>query len=241
MLTKLVQRVFHHDPDLEGMTEEGLVALSELNAYCEDIVKARRRASPDTADAIDAVVRFESGGHGLSDADAGSHVGMLVIGGSETFPKVFSSGLLRLWGASGPACAPRCRSEQCGRCLQRDPALRHADPVPGPYGGQRSLELHGQELRAGQPVIFLYASANRDEREFDDPDVFDIARKPARILTFGAGNHACLGTHVARMEGRVCLQAILERFPEYDLDLDHAVRFKTEFVQGFASLPLRTC
>jgi cytochrome P450 len=87
--------------------------------------------------------------------------------------------------------------------------------------------------------MFLYASANHDEREFESPDVFDIRRRPQRILSFGAGTHQCLGTHVARMEGRLTLQAILERMPDYEVDLDRAVRLRTEFVQGFASLPIR--
>jgi cytochrome P450 len=237
-LTKLVQNFFSHDPDSGGMTEAGLGALAELNAYCEDMVKARRRELPDTADAIDAVIRFDPDGKSLSDTDAASHVAMLVIGGSETFPKVLANGLLRLW--EHPDQRARLAADPSGIDDAFTEILRY--DMPTQFLGRTvvsDLELHGQTLRAGQPVIFLYASANRDEREFENPDVFDIARKPARILSFGAGNHACLGTHVARMEGRVCLEAILERYPEYDLDLDRAVRLKTEFVQGFASLPVR--
>jgi hypothetical protein len=99
--------------------------------------------------------------------------------------------------------------------------------------------LRGQTLRAGHAALFLYPSANRDDREFDDPDLFDIDRRPARILTFGAGTHACLGLHVAKMEGRVCLEEILGTWPEYEVDLEGAERLRTEFVQGFASLPIR--
>ncbi len=237
-LTKLVQRFFSHDPDAEGMTEKGLGALAELTAYCEDMVKARRQQAPGSAEAIDAVVGFESGGRGFSDADAASHIAMLVIGGSETFPKVLANGLRRLW--EHPDQRARLVADPSGIDDAFNEILRY--DMPTQFLGRtvvNDLELHGHTLGANQPVIFLYASANRDEREFDDPDVFDVGRKPARILSFGAGNHACLGTHVARMEGRVCLKAILERFPEYELDLDRAVRLRTEFVQGFASLPVR--
>ena len=94
-------------------------------------------------------------------------------------------------------------------------------------------------MQRGQPVIFLYASANRDEREFERPDVFDVTRRAPRFLSFGAGNHACLGTHVARMEGKICLELVLSRHPEYEVDLDRAERFHTEFVQGFKVLPVR--
>ena len=98
--------------------------------------------------------------------------------------------------------------------------------------------MGGEQLRAGQKVLFLYPSANRDEREFDDPDRFDIDRRPARILTFGAGTHACLGLHVAKMEGRVCLEELLATWPEYEVDHEGAERLRTEFVQGYAALPI---
>jgi cytochrome P450 len=87
--------------------------------------------------------------------------------------------------------------------------------------------------------MFLYPSANRDPREFENPDRFDVTRGPRRILSFGAGTHACLGTHVARLEGRITLETLLRRMPEWEVDLDGAERLRTEFVQGFARLPIR--
>jgi cytochrome P450 len=78
--------------------------------------------------------------------------------------------------------------------------------------------------------MFLYASANRDEREFPDPDRFDVRRRAPRMLSFGAGTHACLGTHVARLEGRITFETLLARMPEYEVDLERAVRLRTEFV-----------
>jgi len=86
--------------------------------------------------------------------------------------------------------------------------------------------------------LMLYPPANRDEREFANPDVFDVNRKPQRIASFGAGQHACLGTHVARLEGKLCLEAILAAAPNYSVDLAQAERFNTEFVQGYARLPI---
>ena len=239
LLTGLVQRFFHHDPDSGGIAPEGLAALQELGVYCQDMVRARRRAPRDTNSALDVVVRYEQGGRRFDDAEAASHVSMLVIGGSETLPKVLANGLVRL--AEYP--------EQRAR-IARDPSLvsdafdeicRY--DMPTQLLGRtlrRDVQLHGQTLRAGQPVMFLYASANHDPREFPDPDRFDIGRRPPRILTFGAGAHQCLGRHVARMEGRICLEEILARFPNYEVDLDRAVRLHTEFVQGFSSLPVRT-
>ncbi|MBW2244141.1 MAG: cytochrome P450 [Deltaproteobacteria bacterium] len=238
MLTKLVQRFFHHDPGEEGMTEAGMAALGELSAYCEDMIKARRKQPSAEPAAIDALASFELGGKLFSDADAGSHVSMLVIGGSETFPKVFASGLMRL--AEYPDQREQLVQDPTGIPDAFNEILRY--DMPTQFLGRtltRDMEFHGKTLKKDQAVIFLYASANKDDREFDDPDTFDILRRAPRFLSFSAGNHQCLGTHVARMEGKVCFEAFLSRFPEYELDLDRAVRLKTEFVQGFASLPVR--
>jgi cytochrome P450 len=102
----------------------------------------------------------------------------------------------------------------------------------------RAHEIHGQELRPGQPILFLYPSANRDPREFRDPDTFDIHRRPERILSFGHGTHSCIGLHVAKMEGKVCLEELLSRVPDYEVALDRADRLVTDFVQGYAHLPI---
>jgi hypothetical protein len=237
-LNRLVTAFFHHDPDSEGMAPEGLSALQELTDYCLHRIREARRRPQDRPEAIHALARFELDGRRFSDEDAASHVTMLVIGGSETFPKTLASGVLRLWE----------HPDQRRACA--------ADPsrIPGAYNEivrfdmptqflcrtlKRDVELHGQRLRKGQSAIFLYASANRDEREFADPDRFDVGRRPQRILSFGAGTHQCLGTHVARMEGRLTLESILSRIPDYEVDLERAIRLRTEFVQGFSSLPIR--
>jgi hypothetical protein len=86
--------------------------------------------------------------------------------------------------------------------------------------------------------MFLWGSANRDEREFTEPDHFDIRRRAPRILSFGHGQHACLGAHVARLEGRVLLEELLQAMPRYQLDISRARRLHSEFFRGFASLPI---
>jgi hypothetical protein len=163
---------------------------------------------------------------------------LFLIGGSETFPKVFANLARRLFEhpsqraavAADPSLAPDAMIE----------ALRY--DMPTQFLGRtvvRDIELHGEKLRAGDVVLFLYASANRDPREFRDPDNFDIARRPPRILSFGHGTHACLGIHTAKAEGRIALEELLRRDPEYEIDLAGAQRLRTEFVQGFSHLPVR--
>ena len=86
--------------------------------------------------------------------------------------------------------------------------------------------------------MFLYPSANRDGREFQAPDRFDIHRRSPRILTFGHGLHRCLGGHFAEMEGKVLLEEVLARFPDYRVDEAGIVHDRTEFIRGMAHLPI---
>lgn len=102
----------------------------------------------------------------------------------------------------------------------------------------RDVEHHGRPVLEGSVVLLLNASANRDERRFDDPDRFDIQRKIGHHLSFGYGIHFCLGAALARLEGRIALDEVLNRFPEWDVDWDNAVQARTSTVRGWEKLPV---
>jgi cytochrome P450 len=175
---------------------------------------------------------------GLSDLDIAAYCSLLLIGGTDTFPKAFANTVLRLnehgeQGAqvrSDPSLIPDAFNE----------SLRYTTPTQ--MLGRtlvRDVEIHGRAMRAGQKVMFLFPSANRDEREFRDPDVYDLRRRPPRFLAFGCGPHLCLGMHVARLEARMGLEQLFGRVRSFEVDTSRAVRLRTEFVQGFKSLPVR--
>jgi cytochrome P450 len=111
-------------------------------------------------------------------------------------------------------------------------------PVQARYV-MRDVELHGQVVPGGSALLLLNASANRDEREFPDPDCFDIHRKIKRHLSFGYGLHFCLGAHLARLEARVTLEELFKRFSEWEVDWDNAVQARTSTVRGWEKLPVR--
>ena len=87
-------------------------------------------------------------------------------------------------------------------------------------------------------MLFLVGSANRDDRQFPDGDRFDIHRNTGGHLTFGYGPHFCLGAALARLEGRVALDEVLQRFPEWEVDLDGAKLAPTSTVRGWETLPV---
>jgi cytochrome P450 len=238
MLNRLVWRFFAREEGVEGMTQDGLAAMGELFAYFGELIRKRRAAGVADGSVIDVLLGVEIDGRRFSDEEASSHLSMFIIGGSETFPKVFSSTVHRLWQ----------HPDQRARCV-REPSL-----IPGAFAEalrfdmptqflmrtlKNDVTLHGVTMRKGRPVMFLYPSANRDSREFERPDVFDILRRPPRILSFGHGIHACIGRHFANLEGRICLEKLLSHMPEYEVEEGKLRRIRTEFVQGWESMPVR--
>ena len=119
--------------------------------------------------------------------------------------------------------------------------LRYEPPGPSVARYvQRDVEVHGQKVSEGSVMLMLVASANRDQERYPDGDRFDVRRQGPPHITFGRGVHACLGSALARVEGRVALQELLKRFPEWTVDLDNAKLSSTSTVRGWDNLPVLT-
>jgi cytochrome P450 len=102
------------------------------------------------------------------------------------------------------------------------------------------VEHHGEVVPAGSAILLLNGAANRDDRKFPDGDSFDIHRKIDHHLSFGYGIHFCLGAALARLEGRVALDEVLQRFPTWDVDFSRAKQARTTTVRGWETLPVTT-
>ncbi|EUA92892.1 cytochrome P450 family protein [Mycobacterium ulcerans str. Harvey] len=113
--------------------------------------------------------------------------------------------------------------------------------APAPHVARyvtRDLRYYGQSVPEGSIMMMLIGAANRDHRQFrPDGDVFNIRREPHQHLTFSVGTHYCLGSALARLEGRIALEDILKRFPEWDVDLGNAKLSPTSTVRGWESMP----
>jgi cytochrome P450 len=119
--------------------------------------------------------------------------------------------------------------------------LRFAPPAPHVCRcASRDVEHHGCTIPSGSAVMMLIGSANRDDRRYPDGDRFDIHREVGQHLSFGLGGHFCLGAALARVEGRVMLEELLKRFPEWHVDMEHARLSSTSTVRGWETLPVLT-
>jgi cytochrome P450 len=104
----------------------------------------------------------------------------------------------------------------------------------------RDVEFHGTTVPQGSSILALVGAANRDERRFGpDAESFDVTRPPRQHMTFGVGAHYCLGNALTRIEGRIALDEILNRFPDWEVDLDEAVFSSASAVRGWDSMPAR--
>ena len=101
------------------------------------------------------------------------------------------------------------------------------------------VEVRGQTIEKGRQLLLVYASANRDERVFDEPHRFDVGRDPNPHVSFGFGGHFCLGASLARLEIRVMLEEVLRRLPDMELATDDPVeRTRSSFIRGIPSMPV---
>ena len=236
-LTRIVTRFFSREPGIEGMPPDAIAASHELNQYLLEEVQARRGRGARETDVIDLYMSAAIDERPYDDAELASHLMTLVVGGTETLPKVFAGGVLQLARhpdqraqlAADPSLIPAAFSEIARYEMPTQFLSRTA---------RRDVELRGQKIRAGQGVLLLYRSANRDAAEFEDPDRFDIHRRPPRILSFGHGTHVCLGQHAARLEAKVMYEELLAAIPEYEVPEEAIVPARSEFVAGYLEMPI---
>ena len=189
-----------------------------LNAEYEDLDGERRRLSRD---------------------EVLSFVNLLAAAGNET--------TTRLIGWTGKVLADHPDQRQV---LVEDRSLVPAAieeilrfEAPSPVQARlvtADVEHHGEVVPAGSAILLLNGSGNRDDRKFPDGDSFDITRRIDHHLSFGYGLHFCLGAALARLEGRVALDEVLQRFPRWEVDRDRAVRARTSTVRGWERLPVTT-
>lgn len=168
-----------------------------------------------------------------------TYVGLLAGAGNET--------TTRLVGWTGKLLAEhpdqRRQIVEDRSLIQKaiEEVLRYEAPSPVQARTlSRPVEHYGQTLPENTIVLLLNGSANRDERHFTDADRFDIHRNIDHHLSFGYGLHFCLGAALARLEGRVALDEVLKRWPEWEVDWDRAVQAHTPTVRGWDQLPVTT-
>jgi hypothetical protein len=203
--------------------------------YFTRLIAAKRRAPGD--DLISALCAAELEGRRLDDAGILGFAFLLISGGNETTEKLIANTVYLLQRhpdqrarvQADPGLLPRAVEESL-RCLSPTQYMVRATT--------RDVELHGRKIPRGELVVLLIGAANRDERQFPDPDRFDLLRDAERHLAFGYGVHFCLGASLARLEARVALEEIHRHLDDYQVDESRLDYVHAGNVAGFSTLPL---
>jgi len=222
------------DKAAKGRTAEHIAAFKELSDFIAAEVASRRAAPRD--DLITHLAEAEIDGDRLSEREIVMTSATFVMAGVESLSSFMSVFALNLHDH------PDAR-----RRLVADPGLVvHAIEESLRFNTSaqrfkrtvaRETELHGKTLRVGDKVALAFGSANRDERKFPNPDVYDIDRRPQGHLGFGAGKHFCLGSQMARLITEIATKRFLERVPDYHLTVDKVAWNSSSNFRSPAALP----
>ena len=198
----------------------------------------RRRTEPGD-DLISFLLSVELDGRALTQDEIWGACMLLLFAGIDTTWSAISASLWHL--ATHPDDQARMRNEPELWPTAIEELLRAYAPVTMAREVRADVEVAGCPMKAGDPLLLPFPSANRDPAAFDDPDTVHLDRTANRHLSFGAGIHRCLGSNLARMELTVALERFLARVPTFELDpdADPGVRWSAGQIRGLRSLPLR--
>jgi cytochrome P450 len=222
-------------PDKYERARRGAVAMAEL---FQGMIEERRAVPQD--DMLSLLIQSEAGGQRLNDDELIGSLMMVLNGGHETTANLINNSLLALAHHPDQVAALRQGPEGTARAV--DEFLRYDSPVLS-IGRVvvREAELGGKQLSCGERIFAMLVAANRDGAVFANPDRLDIARNPNPHMAFGKGHHFCLGTPLARIEGQIAVECLLDRFGTLELaePVDDIPWINSMVTRGPTRLPMR--
>ena len=233
-LRRLADLVMHREEGVAGIPEIGIDAAFALVTYFTEMVANRRANS--TEDLTSALMAAEMDGDTLGDEEIISFLFLMVVAGNETTTKLISNAWY--WGWRYPEQSQKALSARervpdwVEETLRFDTSTQMLVRVT-----ETDVELHDSVIPYDTPVLLLVGSANRDSRVFPDGDTYDIDHDTTQLVSFGSGRHFCMGSALARLESRVCLDELASLVSGYEVDPAGCARVHSSNVRGFAAMP----
>ena len=224
------------EPTLTAPERERAVAAGEsLDAYFMPIIQARRREPRD--DIVSALAQAEEEGDSLTEREMLLMLRLLLIAGNETTTNLIGNGMLAL--LRHPEQLALLREDPNRIPAAVEELLRFDTPVQLDVRAVlEDCEMHGFTLRRGDVAILAIGAANRDPAVFDDPERLDVGRTRGSNISFGRGVHHCIGAPLARLEGRIALEMLLERYSSLRLLTERPAFRRGVVLRGLESLPV---
>lgn len=231
----LVNRLSATDPEKGG--NDIAQTVGQCVAMMLPAVAARRKAGADgSVPLIDGLIQLDHYGRPLTDEEVAAQLVCVFVGGTETAPKIVAHGLMELNSRPDQMAAVRADLDK-NVPIALEEMIRFCAPAQWfCRTAQRDMNFKGQEIRAGQRIIAIFGSAARDPDEFDRPDDFIWNREIKRVLSFGFGQHFCIGVHLARLEMRILIREFLRRVPRFAFDMEKSIRLPSSFQWGWNRL-----
>jgi cytochrome P450 len=232
-----IANTFSRDAQAAAILQDYRAVTAEMRAFLPDLIAQRRAARQD--DLLTRLVEAEVDGERLTSEEVLGFVQLLLVGGQETTANLINNAILCLLEHPDQLARLRAAPDLLPSAIEE--VLRYRSPLQWmPRATRRDVEVHGQVIPAGKLVLPMIGSANRDRKQFADPDRFDIARDPNPHIAFGHGIHACLGAPLARLEARIALPDLLERVKGLELAGDEPWEPRQSLgVHGPSRLPVR--
>jgi cytochrome P450 len=208
-----------------------------MSAYLADMIEQRRSGPHD--DLLTDLIEAEVDGQRLSQQEILGFFQLLVVGGQETTTNLINNAVLSLLEHPDQLARLRAAPEFLPSAVEE--VLRYRSPLQWMMRTpRRDIEVHGQMIPAGRLVLPVIGAANRNPRHFPEANRFDISRDPNPHVAFGHGIHFCLGAALSRVEARIALSDLLERFKNFELATDQPWQPRQALhVHGPTSLPIR--
>jgi len=224
------------DPTTRKSPPEGDLAREKLTELTQTVIDERHQHPTD--DLISGLIVARVDGESLSEREILMTSRTLLAAGVESTVSFFGNLALNLM--TFPDARARVIDEPARIPDAIEESLRYNTSAQRfSRTLTRNVEMHGQSMRAGQKVMVLFGSANRDEREFDDPDRYDIDRKPTQHLGFGHGKHYCIGAGFARILSRILCEELLDAIPHWELAIPELDWLPSPAFRSMVTFPIR--
>jgi cytochrome P450 len=224
------------DIDMPELMRAASLASEEMMEYFLPIIAGRRKHPGD--DLLSALIAAEDDGDKLSGDEVMANLVLLLFAGHETTVNLIGNGTLALMRNRGQW--DRLRADPSLARHGVEELLRYDSPVQlTSRNAAVDIEIGGKTIKAGQHVVFLLGSANRDPDVFADPDELDLTRPDVRHLSFGGGIHFCVGAPLARLEGEIAFEALVGAFPNMRLANEELSWREMVVLHGVEALPLQ--